>query len=82
MSRRFQFSLRQILAVTAFAALATVSFQGASEDEPSSFGWGVLAVAFLFASLGTLVRDIETGVRWGVFAFLGVAVLVTLIHLR
>ena len=68
-----------MLAVTAFAALATVSFREASQDKPSTFGWGLLAFAFLCASLGTFVRDIETGVRWGLLSFLGIALLVTAI---
>ncbi|HEV3343655.1 MAG TPA: hypothetical protein VG125_25005 [Pirellulales bacterium] len=78
--------MRQLLGVTAFAALATVSFQEASQEKPSSFGWGVLALAFLIASVGTFVRDIETGVRWGLLSFLGTAAIVAatigVVHLR
>lgn len=68
MSRRFQFSLKQVLgSVTLFGISLQLFRLASTAREPISISGIVAGLAFLYAAWGILAgRDVETAVQIGV----------------
>lgn len=77
MSRRFQFSLGQLLAATAFLAFAAISFR---EQRQPGRNWpqASLAVACVCGAIGSLVRGVDVGIRLTLLSYLAVLLLLVI----